>query len=132
MDSGCLLCKCELCGCLVVASTLRAREYYVPDRVGALEHFTQIVCADAAACYARSAEPDHWVRVGAAVPIGREPEEGAALVMCHLCHAPATVDELSIVRVRDEDGWWAMVRCADEAACEERERIGPGPPEVAW
>jgi hypothetical protein len=128
VHSGHLLCACDLCGCLVVASSLRARGFFVADRAGTLRRVTQLACRDAAACYARTASPERWAHLGAVPPAGCEPEDGAALLTCHLCQAPGTAEELSISRERDEEGWWEMVRCADTEDCEERQCIGPGPP----
>ena len=125
MDSWALLFTCDLCGCLVDASTLRALDYLAVERVGVLRRATQLACADAAACYARTLHPDRWVRVGTALPVG-EPEVGAALLRCQACDAPATVGELLISRDEDEEGWWEVVVCADWVACEARQRIGPG------
>jgi hypothetical protein len=128
VHSGHLLSTCDLCGCLVVASALRARGFFVADRAGTLRRAAQLVCADPAACYARTPAPEHWTRLGAALPFGCDPDDGAALLMCHLCLAPGTAEQLSISREKDEKGWWEMVICADTRACEERQRIGPGPP----
>jgi hypothetical protein len=120
-----VLARCDLCGCLVVGSTLRARDFLTANRTGILRRAVQLVCADAAACYARSLEPERWALVGAAVPMG-EPEVGAALLRCQVCDVAATVGELSISRERDEEGWWGMAVCADRVGCEARQRIGPG------
>lgn len=128
MHSGHLLCACDLCGCLVPASSLRVCGFFVGDRAGILRRVTQVECRDAAACYARTADPERWARLGMALPVGCEPEDGAALLLCHLCQAPGTAEELSISRELDEEGWWEMVCCADTAACEERQCIWPGPP----
>jgi hypothetical protein len=101
---------------------------FVADRAGILRRAAQVVCSDAAACYARTAEPERWALLGVAPPFGCDPEDGAALLMCHLCLTPGTAGELSISRERDEEGWWEMVICADTPTCEDRQRIGPGPP----
>jgi hypothetical protein len=130
VHSGHLLSACDLCGCLVVASSLRARGYFVADRAGTLRRAAQLACADAAACYARTTEPERWARLGAAPPFACDPADGAALLTCHLCTAPGTAEELSISRERDEEGWWEMVICPDTPACEQRQRAGPGPPEL--
>ena len=62
-----------------------------------LRRATQLVCADAAACCARTLHTDRWALVGAAVPVG-EPKMGAALLRCQTCDVPATAGELSIPR----------------------------------
>lgn len=131
LDTASLLSACDLCGCLVVASSLRARTYFAANRAGILRRATQVVCDDVAACCARAVDPERWALLGGTVPTGCEPQEGAALLTCHLCQGPGTADELSIDRVQDEDGWWEMVVCVDQTACEERQRIGPGLPELS-
>jgi hypothetical protein len=125
VDSWALLFKCELCGCLVDASTLRALDYLAVKRAGTLRRVTQLACADAAACYARTLHPDRWVRVGGVVSLG-EPEVGAALLRCQVCDAPAAADELLISRDEDEEGWWEVVVCADWVACDARQCMGLG------
>lgn len=50
MDSGCLLYGCQLCGCLVNASTLRAGVCWAADRAGILRPATRLVCADGVVC----------------------------------------------------------------------------------
>ncbi|WP_269853495.1 hypothetical protein [Streptomyces sp. RPT161] len=135
LHSGCLLAGCELCGGLVAASALRAERHYRLVDEGELdvpEVSTRLVCADVLACYARALRPDEWERLSAWVPIVCEPEDGAPLRMCHLCRVSATGDELSISRVRDEDGWWTMIGCADESACDRRQRVGAGPADPFW
>jgi hypothetical protein len=114
MDSGSLLVKCDLCGCLVVCSALRALDHLAADLAGTLRRATQLACVDVASCYARTVHPEHWARVGTAIPV-REPETGAALLKCQVCDVAATAGELSISRERDEEGWWDVVMCVDRA-----------------
>ncbi|MCQ4041987.1 hypothetical protein ACFOSC_15330 [Streptantibioticus rubrisoli] len=135
LDSGCVLVSCELCGGLLAGSALRAeRHYRLVDEgdVDVPEVATRLVCADVVACYARALRPGEWERLSTWVPIVCEPEDGAPLWMCHLCHVPATGDALSISRVHDEDGWWTVINCADESACDRRQRVGAGLPDPFW
>jgi hypothetical protein len=118
-----LLTKCDLCGCLVDWSTLRARDFWIGERGGDIHRITHVVCEDPPACYARTRRPEHWRNVGAAVPVRQEPREGALLGRCLLCDVAASRDDLDVQRVRDESGWFEEVICRDAEACVQRQRI---------
>ncbi|WP_432096063.1 hypothetical protein [Streptomyces sp. bgisy100] len=118
-----LLIKCDLCGCLVDSATLRVRDFWIGDRDSALRRITHVVCADPPACYARTRNPDHWRQVGAVVPVGQEPGEGALLGRCLLCDTAASADALDVRRVRDDTGWLEEVVCRDVEACGRRQQI---------
>jgi len=63
LDTASLLSACDLCGCLVVASSLRARAHFAATREGTLRKVTHVVCEDVAACYARAIDPPSNVRL---------------------------------------------------------------------
>lgn len=134
MDSVALLVRCDLCECLVPASALRASGRAWRDLADQEHKAVHMFCADATACFLRTVNPHTWVRVGAPIPIGREPEPGAPLGQCRLCDIAAHIDDLDVSRRWDADDgeWYASVTCLDEAACGNRQRFyGHTPPEIS-
>lgn len=121
--SDTLLTKCDLCGCLVDSTTLRARDFWIGDREHELRRITHVVCEGPVACYARTRHPEHWRNVGAAVPVGQEPAEGALLGRCLLCDVATSPHELNVRLAPDEDGWFDEAICRDVEACRQRQRI---------
>lgn len=55
-DSSCLLCSCDVCGCLVNASTLRISDHECRAAPSGARRGSRLACADSAACRRRLQE----------------------------------------------------------------------------
>ncbi|WP_328437573.1 hypothetical protein OHA71_10630 [Streptomyces sp. NBC_00444] len=117
-----VLLRCGLCGCLVPSSTVLSEPFVWRDGAGRERTAIRRVCVDDAACFLRTTDPSTWTRLGATVPLGREPRPEAALARCQLCDIASRLGELDVARQKDDDGvWFGIVTCRDKAACSARQ-----------
>ncbi|MFE0188058.1 hypothetical protein [Streptomyces sp. NPDC058989] len=108
------LVHCGLCRCLVPSWSLRTHSHL------------WFVCADAAACYARTAWPYIWETIGVTVPLGEQPAQDAPLARCDQCDLAAHFDDVTVVRVLDDEAnqWFSVISCHDTVACRARQEWG--------